>query len=78
MKVVILAGGKGTRFSEYTKTMPKAMIKVNGKPIIHRIIDHYMKYGHKEFYIALGYKGKIISNYLKRKKFPKDIKINLI
>ena len=46
--------------SEYTKTMPKPMIKVNGKPIIHRIIDHYMKYGHKEFYIALGYKGKII------------------
>ena len=78
MKVVILAGGKGTRFSEYTKTMPKPMIKVNGKPIIHRIIDHYMKYGHKEFYIALGYKGKIISNYFKRKKFPKDIKINLI
>jgi len=78
MKVVILAGGKGTRLSEYTKTIPKPMIKVNGKPIIHRIINHYIKYGHKEFYIALGYKGKLISNYFKRKKFTKDIKIHLI
>jgi glucose-1-phosphate cytidylyltransferase len=78
MKVVILAGGKGTRISEYTKTIPKPMIKVCGKPIIHRIIDHYVRYGHKEFYIALGYKGEIIKKYFIKKKFSKDIKINLI
>ena len=78
MKVVILAGGMGTRISEYTKTIPKPMIKVCGKPIIHRIIDHYMKYGHNEFFIALGYKGKVIKEYFKKKKFTKKIKIHLI
>ena len=77
MKVVILAGGLGTRISEYTKTIPKPMIRVCGKPIIHRIIDHYIKYGHNEFLIALGYKGKVIKEYFK-KKFNKGISINLI
>ena len=78
MKVVILAGGLGTRISEYTKTIPKPMIRVCGKPIIHRIIDHYIKYGHNEFLIALGYKGKVIKEYFKKKKFNKVISINLI
>ena len=63
MKVVILAGGLGTRLSEYTKSIPKPMVKVGGKPIILRIINLYRKYGYKEFYIALGYKGKIIRNF---------------
>ena len=78
MKVVILAGGKGTRISEYTKTIPKPMIEIAGKPIIHRIIDHYIDYGHKEFYIALGFKGKVIKDYFKSKKFSKEIKIHTI
>ena len=78
MKVVILAGGLGTRISEYTKLIPKPMINICGKPIIHRIIDHFIKYGHKEFYIALGYKGKIIRDYFKKTKLPKKVKINLI
>lgn len=78
MKVVILAGGLGTRISEYTKSIPKPMIKVCGKPIIQRIIDHYIKYGHYEFFIALGYKGYLIKNYFKKKKFDKKIKIHLI
>ena len=78
MKVVILAGGKGTRISEYTKTIPKPMIEIAGKPIIHRIIDYYIKYGHKEFYIALGYKGKVIKDYFKKRKFSKEIKIHTI
>lgn len=78
MKVVILAGGLGTRISEYTKTIPKPMIKVCGKPIIQRIIDHYYKYGFKNFYIALGYKGQVIKDYFKKKKLNKDLKINLI
>ena len=76
MKVVILAGGLGTRLSEYTKTIPKPMVKVDGKPMILRIINLYQKYGYKEFYIALGYKGKIIRNFFS-KKF-KNLKINLI
>jgi glucose-1-phosphate cytidylyltransferase len=78
MKVVILAGGYGSRLSEYTKTIPKPMVKVLGKPIIQRIIDHYISYGHYEFYIALGYKGNELKNYFIKKKFPKKIKINLV
>ena len=78
LKVVILAGGHGTRISEYTKTIPKPMIKICGKPIIHRIIDHYYNYGHNEFYIALGYKGHIIKNYFKKKKLNKYYNVKLI
>ena len=77
MKVVILAGGFGTRISEYTKTIPKPMIKINGKPLISYIIDHYVSYGHKEFYIALGYKGNVIKKYFNSYKNLK-FKINFI
>ena len=76
MKVVILAGGLGTRISEYTKTIPKPMIKINGKPLIYYIMKHYAKYGFKEFYIAIGYKGEIIKKYFKKNFF--DWKIHLI
>jgi len=76
MKVVILAGGFGTRISEYSKTIPKPMIEVKKKPILVRIMEHYSKFGFKEFYIALGYKGNVIKQYFKRKKF--NWKINLI
>tara|TARA_A100001015_G_C14980223_1_gene709117 strand:+ start:825 stop:1502 length:678 start_codon:yes stop_codon:yes gene_type:complete len=76
MKVVILAGGLGTRLSEYTKVIPKPMIKINKKPIISHIIDHYSKFGLKEFYIATGYKGKIIKDYFKGRF--KNKKINII
>ena len=67
MKVVILAGGLGTRLSEYTKLVPKPMVKIGGKPIILRIINLYKKYGFNEFYIALGYKGNVIRNFFKKK-----------
>ena len=76
MKVVILAGGYGTRLSEYTKLIPKPMVKVGGKPIILRIINLYKKYGFKEFYIALGYKGNYIKKFFKNRF--KDLNINLI
>ena len=76
MKVVILAGGFGTRISEYTKTIPKPMIAINKKPIIVHIMEHYAKHGFTEFYIALGYKGSVIKEYFKNKKF--EWKINLI
>jgi glucose-1-phosphate cytidylyltransferase len=76
MKVVILAGGFGTRISEYSKTIPKPMIEVKKKPILVRIMEHYSKFGFNDFYIALGYKGNVIKQYFKRKKF--NWKINLI
>jgi glucose-1-phosphate cytidylyltransferase len=75
MKIVILAGGFGTRISEYTKTIPKPMIKINQKPIIVHIMEHYAKYGFNSFYIALGYKGSVIKSYFKNKKFKWDINL---
>ncbi len=77
MKVVILAGGLGTRISEYTKTIPKPMIPINKVPILIHIINYYRKYGFNEFYIAAGYKSKIIKDYFKKKKI-RNCKINII
>ena len=57
MKVVILAGGFGTRLSEYTDTIPKPMVTVGGRPIIWHIMNTYAKYGHTDFHLALGYKA---------------------
>ena len=73
MKIIILAGGKGTRISEYTKTIPKPMIKIGGKPIIEHIMSHYNRHGFKDFYIALGYKGEVIKNYFKKRKLKWNI-----
>ena len=63
MKVVILAGGFGTRLSEYTKLVPKPMVEIGNKPILWHIMNHYARFGYKEFIIALGYKGEVIKNY---------------
>ena len=76
MKVVILAGGFGTRLSEYTDSIPKPMVPIGNKPIIEHIMRIYASYGHKEFYVALGYKGEVIKEYFKN--FENDWKINLI
>ena len=76
MKVVILAGGFGTRLSEYTDSIPKPMVPIGGKPIIEHIMGIYANYGHKDFYIALGYKGEIIKKYFEN--FKKKWNINLI
>ena len=75
MKVVILAGGKGTRIREYSSKIPKPMVKVNGIPIIVHIMKHYSNYGFDDFVIALGYKGNTIRNYFKKKKFPWNINL---
>jgi len=76
MKVVLLAGGFGTRLSEYTKSIPKPMIKIKGKPMLLHIMNLYAKHGFKDFYIALGYKGQIIKKFFNKKFF--DWNINLI
>ena len=70
MKVVILAGGFGTRISEYTKKIPKPMVKINRLPILVHIMNHYYQHGFNDFIIALGYKGKVIKNFFFKKKFP--------
>ena len=76
MKVVILAGCFGTTLSEYTKTIPKPMINIAGKPMLLHIMKFYAKYGFKDFYIALGYKGEIIKKFFKKNYF--NWNINLI
>lgn len=63
MKALILAGGFGTRLSEYTDLIPKPMVTIGGKPIIWHILNHYSRFGVNEFYIALGYKAHIIKEY---------------
>jgi glucose-1-phosphate cytidylyltransferase len=63
VKVIILAGGFGTRLSEYTETIPKPMVTVGGRPILWHIMRTYAYFGHKDFYLALGYKAEIIKEY---------------
>ena len=63
MKVVLLAGGLGSRLAEETELRPKPMVEIGGKPILWHIMKHYAHYGHKEFYVALGYKGEYIKRY---------------
>ncbi len=75
MKVVILAGGLGTRLSEYTRSIPKPMVKIKSLPIIVHIMKIYSKYGFNDFLIAAGYKNKIISNYFKKNKFKWNVEI---
>ena len=63
MKVILLAGGFGTRLNEYTEVIPKPMIKVGGKPILWHIMQTYAEYGHNDFYVALGYKSEVVKDY---------------
>lgn len=63
MKVVIFAGGRGTRIAEESVLRPKPMIEIGGKPLLWHIMKIYQKYGHTEFIICLGYKGWMIKEY---------------
>jgi len=63
MKVVILAGGFGTRLAEETEVKPKPMVEIGGYPILWHILKIYAHYGFNEFFIALGYKGEIIKRF---------------
>lgn len=63
MKVILLAGGFGTRISEYTDFIPKPMIQVGGKPLLWHIMNQYANFNHNEFYVACGYKANVIKEY---------------
>lgn len=78
MKVVLLAGGFGTRLAEYSDLIPKPMVKIGDKPILWRIMKTYANFGHYDFYIALGYKSEIIKDYfLNYYTLNNDLKIDL-
>ena len=78
MKTIILAGGLGTRLSEYTNSIPKPMVEVGGKPMLWHIMNLYAKYNYKDFSVALGYKGEIIKEYFSNKHKDKDWNVDLI
>ncbi len=72
MNVVILAGGLGTRLSEYTHEIPKPMVKIGKSPILLHVISIYVKYGLSNFYIAMGYKSEVILKYFLGNDFSKE------
>ena len=75
MKVVILAGGKGTRISQYTQNIPKPMIRIGNLPILTHIMRIFKFYGFDDFIIAGGYKINVIKKYYKNSKEFKNLKI---
>lgn len=78
MKVIILAGGYGTRLSEYTESIPKPMVTVGGRPILWHIMRTYAHYDHNDFYLALGYKAEVIKEYfLHYRSLNADFTVNL-
>lgn len=79
MKVVIFAGGLGTRLSEETGSRPKPMVEIGGKPILWHIMKHYMSHGFNDFIICLGYKGYSIKEYFVNYfVHNEDITINIL
>src|SRR5215510_10901908 len=78
MKVVILAGGLGSRLAEETELKPKPMVEIGGRPILWHIMKYYSHFGFNEFYIALGYKGEIIKNFfLNYHSLSRSLTVNL-
>jgi glucose-1-phosphate cytidylyltransferase len=78
LKTVILAGGFGTRLSEYTDSIPKPMVTIGGKPILWHIMNTYASFGHDDFYLALGYKADVVKDYfLNYYTLNSDFTINL-
>jgi glucose-1-phosphate cytidylyltransferase len=78
MKVIILAGGFGTRLSEYTEMIPKPMVSVGGKPILWHIMNTFSRFNHKDFYLALGYKAQVVKEYfLNYRTLNSDFSVDL-
>ena len=75
MKVVILAGGKGSRISFYTQKIPKPMIRIGNIPLLVHIMNIYRFYGFNDFIVAAGYKSKVIKDYFLKNKKNKNIKV---
>lgn len=78
MKVIILAGGLGTRISEETSIRPKPMVEIGGKPIIWHVMRHYAHFGYTDFVVCCGYKGEVLKDYfLNYRRLGSDFTIDL-
>ena len=78
MKIVVLAGGYGTRLAEQTELKPKPMVEIGGYPMLWHILKHYAHYEHREFVIALGHRGDDIKRYfLERASLTGDLTVRL-
>src|SRR5215831_782231 len=78
MKVVILAGGFGTRLAEETVAVPKPMVQIGQHPILWHIMKFYASYGFEDFVVALGYKAEVVKNFfLQFADMASDLTINL-
>lgn len=78
MKIIILAGGLGTRLAEETAVRPKPMVEIGGKPMLWHIMNIYASHGYKDFLIACGYKGEVIKEYfLNYVLHNSDLAVNL-
>lgn len=78
MKVVILAGGYGTRLSEETDALPKPMIEIGGRPLLWHLMKIFSSQGYNEFIVALGYKGQVIKRYfLQYPQIETDMQVDL-
>ena len=76
MKVILLAGGFGTRLSEYTESIPKPMVEIGNKPILWHIMNLYAKYVYKDFLVALGYKGEVVKKFFSNR--PEKWNVELV
>jgi glucose-1-phosphate cytidylyltransferase len=65
MKVVLLAGGRGTRLAEETQTLPKPMVEIGGRPLLFHLMRYYAGFGFTEFLVACGYRGEVIKDYFR-------------
>ena len=76
LKVVILCGGKGHRLRPLTSSIPKPMVRLNGKPILQHIIEFYIRSGFNSFILCTGFKSNVIKKFVSSKKFKADIEIS--
>ena len=75
-EAIVLCGGKGERLRPVTNDIPKPLVKINNKPILHYVVEHLKQYGIENIHIASGYKSKAITNYFSENSYNVSIKIH--
>lgn len=76
--VVILCGGRGTRLQEHTRSIPKALVEIGGRPILWHVIQIYAAHGLRRFVLATGYLGEMIREYVASESWPEGVEIECV